>query len=522
MARIKMVGRDVDTSPTQHRTWVVEDQIDSDGYYYTGPKGGPHPLAEVYAYPAPDDSIVNFNLPNPLDWGPTYRTLPESSWDSHLLVMDGYIYLFGGGDSDSILFATTGNPAYWRDTGANMPSKIGGGQLAVIDGYTYIFGGIDGYDGYNKDKVFSAPNSDLLTWTDHGPKLPGPLVHSHLFMDDGYVYLIGGDDGYHQHKNVIYYAALDDPLTWYESGFTLPTTLIGSHLGVIGGYVYLFGGISDGYPTTKIWRSDVTTKLNSWAYVGDLPTTAHFGQFLTIGSKGYIFAIDNSTPQTYNTKIFECELSSPTSWSLASLINYLSVPLSLETQVIDASISQSQFAFINDRIFMFGGNGSSAIYTHSYDTVYSPADPVAVSYGDITRIQYQEATDGYEKFEILGYPYWKTDYSAMGLAPFSVVITYLSGWYSSVSGYQLISGTTLEISGTSFVATSVSVYVSVGGGDYTLIDTATGDVDTWTINWTGLVYDINQDVLIKAIAYNSQGSLESEVVWRRGILHIIS
>jgi len=517
MARIKMVGRDVDTSPTQHRTWVVEDQIDSDGYYYTGPKGGSNPLVDIYAYAVPDGRVVNFNLPNITEWIPTYRTLPEATCDSHLLVMDGYIYMFGGRDSDSILFATTGDPAYWRDTHANLPSKLGGGQLAVIGDYTYIFGGSDGYDGYYGDKVFSAPNSDLLTWTDHGSKLPGPLVHSHLFMDDGYVYLISGNDGYAS-TDVMYYASLSDPLTWVDSGITLPFKLEGSHLAVIEGYVYLFGGIYYGTPTTKIWRSPVAGKLTSWSYVGDLPTTAHFGQFVTIGSKGYIFAIDNTTPQTYSTKIFECSLGAPTVWIQSYAINYDTIPLSINTKVINESVSQSQFAFVGDRVFMFGGNGSSAIYTHTYDTVFSATDAVAISYGDVTRIQYQNVTDGYDKFRVLCYPYWKTDYSVYGSPPLSVEVTSLTGWY--LFGYQLIFGTEFHIYGTSYAATSVDVYMSTGGGDYVLLETLTGDVDDWSVDLSPFIYDV-YDVQIKAVANNSFGTLVSEVVTRLGILHII-
>lgn len=396
-----MTARDVDTSPTQHRTWVVTDQLDMTGQYYDGYKGGPNPLDEVYAYPVGDGYIVDFNLMNPTEWATTYRTLPEPTYDAHILVMDEYIFLFGGMGSDKIFSSTIGNPAYVLDTYQTLPSSLGGGQLAVLDGYSdgladgyvFIFGG---NDGYATDKIYGAAIGDLLTWKDYGSLLPRALYDAQLYMDGNNLYLYGGNDGYGP-TNVILSASVADPLTWSESVATLPDNLTNSHILVANNYIYLIGGLVDGYPTANVYvASDADP--TSWSLGGSLPYPAHSGQLVTIGNSAYLFATDIYDPQVYGTKIYTCNKSFPlTSWEDTGY-------------TIPGSLAQSQLAFVGDRMFMFGGNGSSIIFTHSYDVIYEYNDPVAVAYGDVTRTQYQAVTDGYQKTQVLGFPYWKTDY----------------------------------------------------------------------------------------------------------------
>lgn len=50
MVSYKMLGRDLNASPIQYRTWVVPDQPDYTGQFYTGDKSGPEPLVDITAY----------------------------------------------------------------------------------------------------------------------------------------------------------------------------------------------------------------------------------------------------------------------------------------------------------------------------------------------------------------------------------------------------------------------------------------------------------------------------------------
>lgn len=97
MSSFKMIARDVDSSPTEYRTWVVDELPDYDGYYYVGPKGGDNPLLDPVAIPLPSDiGYVDFNLPDPTSWQVLRNQLPPEFQASQLAILDGYIYLFGG------------------------------------------------------------------------------------------------------------------------------------------------------------------------------------------------------------------------------------------------------------------------------------------------------------------------------------------------------------------------------------------------------------------------------------------
>ena len=106
MVRYKMLGRDVNSAPTQYRTWVVPNTPDLTGALYTGLKSGPNPMVDISAYYIVDpNAIVDFNLPLPTQWQslpgtpfdfPGKKVLPAQISDSQLAIIDGYAYMFGG------------------------------------------------------------------------------------------------------------------------------------------------------------------------------------------------------------------------------------------------------------------------------------------------------------------------------------------------------------------------------------------------------------------------------------------
>src|SRR5579885_2289952 len=203
MIRYKMVARDVNSSPTQYRTWIVNNTPDLTGQYYTGPKSGPNPFVDVSAYLITDDNVIaDFNFPMADTWFdedhigeqlyiPAGRVLPEQICDSQLAIIDGYAYLFGSKISDKIWRAPLNNPCDWVDTGARLPTKLYGSSLAIVDGYNlYLLGGQEINDASNV--IFTAPVSNPLAWTDTGQRLVDTLYGSSLTVWDGYIYLLGG------------------------------------------------------------------------------------------------------------------------------------------------------------------------------------------------------------------------------------------------------------------------------------------------------------------------------------------
>lgn len=425
MVQYKMIARDVDSSPIEYRTWVRDGYPDYEAQYYTGPKGGDNPLMDVEVYLIPDGYVVDFNLPNPTSWKTTYCQLPEKIDSSQLAIIDGYIYMFGGKITDKIYRAHESRPTDWVDTGATLPTSLYASQLSIIDGYIYLFGG---NNGVATDTIYSASVSDPLTWTNHGSLLPRQLYYSQCVVtgNDGYVCLLGGYSSSGP-TDIVCYAFVSDPLTWYTHSQSLLFTLYGASSAVIDNTIYLFGGMqSDSFfrPRKTILYASVddlfaNPPVPAWYYSETLPYENAFGQFMTVGNSGYLFAIDkerstnielitdgyssyyqqyDTGDETYNTKIFTCDLSDPLTWTKSS-------------SEIPYEVYQSQLAVICDRIFLFGGNSSSMILASNPTVHYKFYSADTVAYGLITRTQYQAATNKEELSLILGFPYWKTNYT---------------------------------------------------------------------------------------------------------------
>jgi hypothetical protein len=59
-----MLARDINSNPTQYRTWVVANTPDFNAQFYTGYKSSNNAFVDLTAYAINDDSVIaNFNLP---------------------------------------------------------------------------------------------------------------------------------------------------------------------------------------------------------------------------------------------------------------------------------------------------------------------------------------------------------------------------------------------------------------------------------------------------------------------------
>lgn len=408
MVRFRMIGRDENSSPTQYRCWVVDDEPDFTGAQYTGLKSGSNPLLDIRAYEIFNlSTIADFNLPDPTSWNTTRRILPAVISNSQLAIIDGYdghdgyAYLFGGQSSNKIYRANLNNPADWFDTGATLPTKLSDSQLAVINNRIYLFGGFDdGYSGAPTNEIFSAPTANPLAWTNHGTLLPLKVSSSQLLILDDNIYLLGGKTA-NGATNAILRASTSTPLSWLDTGQTLPHKLFNSQVcvsefdGYSDGYALLLGGQFDGYTTTNnIYYAPISNPI-SWSIGGNLPSKAAGGQFAQVAGKGYLFTPANVGASF--TRIFQCDLTKPFSWTDHKF-------------TIPGQISQSQIAIITDRLFLFGGSGSSVIFADDQILKYLFTDERAGKYGDITRTQVEATIDPLDLFRVLSMPPWKTNY----------------------------------------------------------------------------------------------------------------
>lgn len=404
MVRFKMVGRDVDSAPLQYRTWVVDDLPDLDQTRFTGYKSGPHPLVDVSAHIIYNDNVIaDFNLPLPNKWKSTKKVTPQSLASSHLAIIDGYVYLFGGEVTDKIFRAPVNRPTEFEDTGAVLPTPIYGGQLAVLGERVYIFGG---NNGEATDTIFSAPTADPLSWENHGNLLPQPLYNSQLCIIDGYVYLFGGAQHFSHATSRIFKTSSFEPLNWEDTGRDLPFPLYNSQVGLIDGYVYLFGGQKFvDTPVDNIFRAPAADPL-AWVDYAYLPYTSTQAQFFTIGNNGYLITPISPGRQAVSpnvvmndgeARILKCSLSTPYGW-----IDIL--------ETVPGEVTRSNLAVIYDRVFLYGGSGSSVIFATEYRIAYLFDNVSVVAYGDITRTEYYNTLNNLDLFKVICFSPWRTDY----------------------------------------------------------------------------------------------------------------
>jgi N-acetylneuraminic acid mutarotase len=391
-----MIGKDTNSNPTQYRVWVANEP-DFEAQFYQGLKSGSNDLIDIVAYQIDDDIIADFNLPDPLNWNIVKKVLPSTVADSQLAIIDGYSYLFGGKLSAKIYRADNNNPADWIDVNANLPLPLYGSQLAIIGDRLYLFGG---NDGEPTDIVISAHIDDPLVWISHGSCLPVKISNSQLAIIGNYIYLFGGYL-YDGSTDKILRAPVTNPLQWEDTGSVLPVPLYGSQIAILNDYVYLFGGLSViDEPVDRIYMAPINNPTN-WYFSNYLPHPIANGQFVAIGDKGYLFTSGevSSTPRSQGTRILRCNLSTPTQW-----VDTL--------HTIPGEITQSQVGIIGDRIFLFGGVGSSLIFVADAKIKFNIYSPTVTNYGNTTRTLFNNTENRLELFKVLGFPYWKTDYGS--------------------------------------------------------------------------------------------------------------
>ncbi len=403
MARFKMVGKDINSSPLQHRVWVVEDEPDYKAEQYNGLKSGKNDFEDVIAYMIEDDNaIVDFNFPliapisKVVAWETTQKVLPYPVTDGQFAIVDDKGYIFGGHGSDRILTCNLENPTSWYDSGSVLPHKLSGSSFARIDDTIYLFGG---QGDLVSENVYSAPVSDPLNWQDHGYILPAKLKKSNLAIINDYIYLFGGH-GSSKPSDSIYRAPISNPFLWEDTGNKLPMPVFNSQIGIIGNNIYLFGGENNQSSVSKKIMVASLSSPESWSIAGDLPFPIFRGQFIIVGNKGYIIGtagIGSDTQNKFITKIIKCNLNNPLNWYDTK-------------KYIPANISNFQLGIIDDRMFLFGGNGLTAIYANNYRITYNFANQDVIAYGENTRTNFLAASTDEDKFKVLGFPHWITNY----------------------------------------------------------------------------------------------------------------
>ena len=386
-----MIGRDLNSSPSQYRVWV-DILPDLTGESYSGIKSGELPLDNISTYFLPDGYSGNFNLPNPFYWKTTKHLLPNLAYRSQSAIIDGYIYLFGGQDSNKILRAHVSNPCDFINTGATLPVALGGSQLAIVDGYIYLFGG---HTTTATNVILRASTSDPLAWSSLGT-LPLALCDSQLVTLNDKLYLLGGFDT--DARNVILVADRNTPGIWTQSSSFLPAPIAGASVTIFDGYIYLMGGYHNGAKKT-IFKASVGSP-ETWSLIeATLPEPMYYSHYFKVGDQHLLFGTTQPNPtETERTSIFYTKFLSDGYWN-----DWI--------YTVPGYVHQSELICVYDRLFLLGVNGNTAIFTSDYFAKVEVDLPACMQYTYDTRSLFDDYPDKFDLFAVLGYHYWKTDFS---------------------------------------------------------------------------------------------------------------
>jgi len=189
---------------------VFQTAVESDGYVYV--------MGGVTDAQITDPSNVVFSAQLNNDgtlgqWTTQANSLPDTSFFSTSVVYDGYIYLFGGqnsqGPTNAVYSApiTNGTVGSWSTT-QSLPAPLWASTSVLYNGKVYLLGGADN-DSNSQNTVYSASltNGEVGQWTNETNSLPQALTYSTSTVANGYVYVLGGG-GRDEISNTVYSAQL--------------------------------------------------------------------------------------------------------------------------------------------------------------------------------------------------------------------------------------------------------------------------------------------------------------------------
>ncbi len=138
----------------------------------------------------------------------------------------------------------------WTTSTSTLPQALNEATSVTYNGYVYVMGGMNNSGNSSFNTVYYAPlnsNGSVGSWTTSTNTLPQALGGATSVTYNGYVYVMGGDNG--SYLNTVYYAPLNSNGSvgsWTTSTSTLPQGLYGATSVTYNGYVYVMGGWSDG------------------------------------------------------------------------------------------------------------------------------------------------------------------------------------------------------------------------------------------------------------------------------------
>jgi N-acetylneuraminic acid mutarotase len=283
----------------------AQSTVTYNGYVYAigGGDGSNNPQSTVYYAKLNADGSVG-------SWTSATNTLPAVRNAHSSVVANGYVYVIGGKNTSGISPVNTvyyaklnadGSVGTWN-TASSLPTSIYFQTSVAANGYVYAIGGKDTSNTVQTAVYYAKLNADgsLGSWNTASNPLPLARADHSSVVANGYVYVIGGQNSGGSITATVYYAKLNTDGSvgaWTAAGNSLPVNRYVHTSVVSNGYVYVIGG-QDG---STVQSTVYYAKLNSDGTVGAWSTTNTLPSARWIHSSvianGYIYALggqDNS------------------------------------------------------------------------------------------------------------------------------------------------------------------------------------------------------------------------------------
>ncbi|MBI2285409.1 carbohydrate binding domain-containing protein, partial [Candidatus Saccharibacteria bacterium] len=196
----------------------------------------------------------------------------------------------------------------WKQSSNDLPVIKNAGTSAVANGYLYVIGGDNGT--VNVDTVYYTKlkaDGSISAWQS-GTVLPAAIAHPTAAVANGYLYVLGGKTS-STYQNKVYYAKLNTDGSygaWQTNSNALGTAVYRHTTVVNKGYIYVIGGQISDTPTRT--ANTYYAKLNADGSTGPFTSTtalpASKGFHTSFVTNGYVFVIGgDGTPDSYSAPL---------------------------------------------------------------------------------------------------------------------------------------------------------------------------------------------------------------------------
>jgi hypothetical protein len=222
--------------------------------------------------------------------------LPEAQHDAQGVLLDGRVYVFGGGQFSSYSHILSYDPATRNVTQAgNLPSATSDAAVAAIDGTAYVAGGYDGQQALDTIVAWHPGRRPQIV-----ARLPYGLRYAAVAASDGRLVIAGGSHDEAATTTILSY----DPATRELRHIgDLPEPITHAAAVALGRYVYVLGGRGSASGTQSAAITAIDAETGYTTRDGRLPQPLSDAGAVLLGER--VWLAGGQTPQGTVDAVFE-------------------------------------------------------------------------------------------------------------------------------------------------------------------------------------------------------------------------